>query len=368
MRKLRKAMLIATIFITTLALGIFIFMRRATFGRHPQGERLARIQQSPNYKNGSFQNLIETEVLAKGISQFTLLKEYYNKPPTVNPPQAIPSKKIDLKNLRPDKPTLVWFGHSSYLIKFKDKNILVDPVFSGYSSPVSFLVKAFPGSNIYTVGDLPPIDVVVISHDHYDHLDHETILLLKNTSTKFCVPLGVGEHLEKWGVSADRITELDWWESSTLAQDVKITATPARHFSGRSVARFKTLWASYALELYGTKIFIGGDSGYDASFKTIGEKFGGFDIAMLEAGQYNERWPLIHMMPEETVQAAKDLRAKMLLPVHWGKFVLSLHPWNEPIRRVKLSAAVQKQKLTTPIIGEVIYIGGIYPDSVWWEF
>lgn len=343
-------------------------MNRATFGRNPGGERLKKILASPNYKNNSFQNLTMTEVLAPGTSNFSMIKDYYNKPDSVTPPKALPGIKTDLLKISADKPSVVWFGHSSALVKYKNTNILIDPVFSGYAAPVSFLVNSFPGTDLYTVADLPQIDLVIISHDHYDHLDYETIRQLNAKTNKFCVPLGVGEHLEHWGIPPEKIIELDWWQSEKLSENLKITSTPARHFSGRGFKRGLTLWSSYALEIHGLKVFIGGDSGYDTFYKKIGEKFNGFDLVMLEAGQYNKKWPLIHMMPEETVQAAKDLRAKVLLPIHWGKFVLALHPWNEPVKRVTASAKKLKQNVTTPVVGEVVHIGGIYPTKQWWNF
>jgi L-ascorbate metabolism protein UlaG (beta-lactamase superfamily) len=161
---------------------------------------------------------------------------------------------------------------------------------------------------------------------------------------------------------------LDWWETIEIKDNFKLTAAPARHFSGRTFDRNKTLWSSFILEKNDTRIYIGGDSGYDDHFKLIGEKFGSFDLAILESGQYNESWPQIHMMPEETVQAAKDLHAKVLLPVHWGKFALSLHPWNEPIRRVLKKAISLNQAVATPMIGEPFYLQGPVPQNEWWNF
>jgi len=179
-------------------------------------------------------------------------------------------------------------------------------------------------------------------------------------------PLGVGAHLEAWGVRPSQITELDWWETMTVAPDSQLVATPARHFSGRRLDRNRTLWASYVLYLPGYRLFLGGDSGYDAQFQRIGEAYGPFDLAILECGQYGQDWPQIHMTPEQTVQAAVDLRAKVLLPVHWGKFVLANHAWDEPIRRVWGAAAIASLPVVSPRIGEPFQLGAEPASALWW--
>ncbi|HEX4850700.1 MAG TPA: MBL fold metallo-hydrolase, partial [Puia sp.] len=210
--------------------------------------------------------------------------------------------------------------------------------------------------------------LMILTHDHYDHLDYKTIVALKPMVKQICTSLGVASHLVYWGLDPNCILELDWWESIRMKDNFKLTAAPARHFSGRTFDRNKTLWSSFVLENDFAKIYIGGDSGYDSHFKVIGEKMGPFELAILESGQYNESWPQIHMMPEETVQAAKDLQAKVLLPVHWGKFALSLHPWNEPIRRVLKEAIILNQEVATPMIGEPFYLQGPIPKNEWWNF
>ncbi len=349
-----------------LALGFFIFMQQAVFGSNPSGARLERILKSPNYKNGSFQNLSPTEVMLKDASFLKMMKDFFSKPKTTEPQYTLPSIQTNLNTLEDDKPTIVWFGHSSYLIKSKGKNILVDPIFSGHASPVSFFAKAFKGANTYGVKDMPTIDLLIITHDHYDHLDYETILALQPKVKKMYTSLGVGAHLEHWGIPASKIVEFDWWENQKISNTIELTATPARHFSGRSFTRGKTLWSAFVLKIDGYSIFIGGDSGYDSHFKKIGEQYGPFDIALLEAGQYGTNWPYIHMLPEQTIEAAKDLNAKILMPVHWGKFALALHDWNEPIQRIVEHAYKNQVKLTTPMIGEAVVLDSIYPNKVWW--
>jgi L-ascorbate metabolism protein UlaG (beta-lactamase superfamily) len=337
-------------------------------GKNPSGKHLEKIKQSPNYKKEGFENLSETLMMLHGTSYYDLIKKSLNKNPNVKPPFKLPSVKTDLKNIETTKPVIVWFGHSSYLIRIDNKNILVDPVFSGNASPFSFMVKAFEGSDVYTTEDLPEIDVLILTHDHYDHLDYKTIKKLNKKNKVIYCSLGLASHLTYWGFSENIITEMDWWQTNKLTADMTLTAMPARHFSGRGFKRFKTLWSSFILKTASYNLYLGGDSGYDKHFKEIGEKYGPFDIVILESGQYNTAWPLIHMMPEQTVQAALDLKAKVLLPVHWGKFSLALHPWNEPIQRVLKEAASADLKITTPMIGEPVILDEVYPDKNWWDF
>ena len=342
-------------------------MNRKVFGKTPSGKRLTRIMQSPHYKGGVFQNMEPTQVMREGASYLGLTKNFINRPVTVKPAAALPSVKTDLRQPAPAKPLITWFGHSSYFIRSHDFNILVDPVFSGHASPFSFFGAAFKGSDAYTVQDFPQIDLLVITHDHYDHLDYATVTRLFPKIQQAVTPLGVGAHLEYWGLDAAKITELDWWEGRTLDAGITITATPARHFSGRMFVRNKTLWASFVLQLHGHRLLLGGDSGYDAQFKIIGERFGPFDLAMLECGQYGDDWPSIHMKPEETVQAALDLRTRVLMPVHWGKFVLSLHPWNEPVKRVVVAAEKAGLPVATLRIGGTYAVGDEVGLDQWWE-
>ncbi|MCW3467237.1 MBL fold metallo-hydrolase [Chitinophaga nivalis] len=326
-----------------------------------------KMQRSANFSNGVFQNLSLTPMKLEDVTYFSMLKDALNRPADTKPAKPLPTIKTDLKKRSSEKPVIVWFGHSSYLIQVKGVNILVDPVFSGSASPFSFMVKAFPGADAYQVKDMPDIDAVIITHNHYDHLDTKTIAQLKSRTGRFYTALGVGRDIAGCAGNNVAITEMDWWDTEAVAPGITLTATPARHFSGRGLKRGGSLWASFVLEIFGYKIFIGGDSGYDSHFKTIGDKLGPFDIALLECGQYNEAWPFIHMMPEQTVQAAIDLQAKVLMPVHWAKFALSLHPWNEPAIRVTKSAALHQLAITTPRIGEPVVVGESYPQDPWWN-
>jgi L-ascorbate metabolism protein UlaG (beta-lactamase superfamily) len=343
-------------------------MQQSSFGKLPKESRLERVKNSVNYRDGRFQNLMETKTLAEGVSYFGMITDFFGKGVDREPVDTLPSVKTDLLALSSDKPVIVWFGHSTFLIKMKGKNILVDPIFSERASPVQYAgSKSYPGTMVYNTSDLPEIDAIIISHDHYDHLDYNTIVALKSKTKLFCVPLGVSEHLLHWGVEESKIIEFDWWEGKVILAGFELIATPARHFSGRGFTRDKTLWASYVLKTNEHRIFIGGDSGYDDTFKKVGSQYGPFDIAMLECGQYDKQWPYIHMMPEQTVQASIDLKARILMPVHWGKFTLALHPWKEPITRAIKEAASLKVQVTTPTIGEPVFLHDVIPQKEWWN-
>lgn len=345
----------------------------SVMGKAPAGERLERMRRSPNFKGDRFDNLVPTEVMLKGTSLFRMLREFRNRPAGAVPAGRMPSVETDLRTLPAEGVWVVWFGHSSYLLKVEGLTILVDPVFSGHAAPVSFMAKAFAGADRYGVAEMPEIDILLLTHDHYDHLDYVTVKRLAPRVQRICTSLGVGAHLEYWGVAAAKIIELDWWENWGWNGWV-LTAAPARHFSGRGLRRGGTLWSSFVLKGKGHSLYLGGDSGYSAHFSLIGQRCGPFELAILECGQYGRHWPYIHMMPEQTLEAAMDLRASALMPVHWGKFRLSLHPWDEPVRR--LVAAVdnspapgsgQGLKLATPMIGEAFKVGGRYPAGRWWE-
>jgi len=301
------------------------------------------------------------------ISYWKMLKEFIHKNKNTAPPGKLPSVKTDLVNLNSSKPVIVWFGHSSYFIRIENKNFLIDPVFSGNAAPLSFMIKAFPGSNIYQPEDLPAIDYLILTHDHYDHLDFKTVRKLRNKVNNIYCSLGVSSHFKYWGFDINKITEMDWWGSIQLDENISLTAAPARHFSGRGIKRGQTFWSSFILKTKDHNLYLGGDSGYDSHFKEIGDKYGPFDIAILEAGQYNTMWPYIHMMPEETVQAAVDLKAKSLLPVHWGKFTLALHAWDEPIKRVTEKAQSLNMKVYTPKIGQPLILGDSFQSENWWD-
>jgi len=262
---------------------------------------------------------------------------------------------------------ITWYGHSALLLEMEGKRILLDPMFGAYSSPVSFFGKRFAYQSPIDINAFTNIDAVILSHDHYDHLDYVSILKLKDHVKHFYVPLGVGSHLQYWGVNAANITELDWW-GTTEAGDFSFTAAPARHFSGRGIRdRNKTLWASWIIKGKYNKIYFSGDGGYGAHFKEIGERYGPFDFTLMECGQYNEKWANIHMMPEQTLQANIDLRGKAMMPVHWGAFALAVHPWREPAERLLKAAALHEVRVAYPFIGQRFSINEPLPAIKWWE-
>lgn len=305
---------------------------------------------------------------AKGGMIPVLKQFFFDKKERVKPVDIIPSRKTDLLNLDAAKDILVWFGHSSYFIQADRKKILVDPVFSGAASPVSFNIKAFKGTDIYTTEDIPEIDFLFISHDHWDHLDYKTMIKLKPKIKRIICALGVGEHLERWGFDTHIINELEWNEEIDLGEGFVVNTVSARHFTGRSFVRNKSIWTSFVLKTPTMNLFIGGDSGYDTHFAEIGRRFGPFALAILENGQYNENWKYIHMTPGETLQAAKDLQAKRVLPVHNSKFPLSVHPWDEPLKRITELNSDAGLNLATPMIGEELNLkDNVQQFSKWWE-
>ncbi|WP_231424556.1 MULTISPECIES: MBL fold metallo-hydrolase [Pedobacter] len=348
---------------------IIIIINLPVFGRLPMALRRDKIHHLSNYRDGALQNLSFTPMQPEGVSFYKILKAFFfEKHPNKSPDKPLKYVQPDL-NSKPATaaPEIIWFGHSSYLIKINDLRILVDPVFSNVPSPFSFIgSKAFPGTNFVKAEDFKNIDVLLITHDHYDHLDYKTILKIAPETKEIITSLGVGSHLERWGISSTKIKELCWNEKVDLMNGLNFTAVPARHFTGRKFKRNQTLWSAFVLEFNNCKLFLGGDSGYDTHFKEIGENFGPFDIALLECGQYNAYWPYIHMFPEETVQAAIDLNAKVLMPVHWGKFSLAMHPWDDSIKRVINEADKKQMPVVTPQLGESIVLDTKMPAFKWW--
>jgi len=347
------ATLLSTLII--FAAAVLLFSRQDKIGEAPAGERLERIIQSPHYHDGKFHNLGDPLPVLAGFDKNSHFYDFlFKKTPRRSPTDALPAIKSDLKALPKDGNTLVWFGHSSYFLQIDGKRIVVDPVLNDHASPFPGMIKAFKGTNIYSPEDLPDIDYLFITHDHYDHLDYDTVLRLKDKTRKVVCGLGVGAHFEHWGFDPSRIIEKDWGESAELDDGFVVHVTPAQHFSGRSFKRNNTLWASYVLQTPTMKIFIGGDSGYGRQFAAIGDRFKVIDLAILECGQYNDAWRFIHAMPEEVLRAAKELHARRLFPVHSCKFALARHPWDEPLKRISKLCQEENFPLVTPMIGETV--------------
>ncbi len=343
-----------------------------SLGKNPSGEELEKIEQLPNYKNGAFQNLenFPGTSFSAGKPRWSRMLRYLlsKKPKGARPSKPLPAAITDLLKNDYKAPTIIWFGHSSFLLKTATANLLFDPEFSPYAGPLKGLIPAFAETDAYAVKHMPMIDALVISHDHYDHLDYRTVKRLKKKVRRVIVPIGVGSHLRKWGYRPEVITELNWNESVRLRDGLRITATPAHHRSNRTFAQNKTLWASYVVEADGHKVFFSGDSGYSGHFKSIGTQYGPFDLALLECGQYNKKWPHNHMFPYQTARAALDLKAGMIIPVHWGKFAESDHPWNEPVKQLLASADSLKVRVSVPFIGQPYTIGQAFQQVDWWNF
>lgn len=360
-------MLVAFISIITLT-SMFV-LNQSKFGKTPKKERLDLIKKSSNYINGEFRNLEKTSVISADKSRFGLMMDFMlNKKVRVRPDNNIPIVMTDIKLLNPKEDILIWFGHSSYFMRIRGKTFLIDPVFSSYASPVSFVNKAFNGTSVYTANNLPSIDFLIITHDHWDHLDYQSVMDLKPKIKQVICGLGVGQNFESWGFENSIINELDWYDSLNFEKDWKITATPTRHYSGRSLKINQTLWASYVLQTPNLHIYIGGDGGYGKHFSIIGNKFGPFDLAILEQGQYDNNWNQIHLLPYELMQTAKDLKAKRILPVHNSRFALANHPWDDPLDKISGNGKHTKTPIITPKIGEVVYFNkSTQTFSQWWK-
>lgn len=368
LKKSKRIFMYLILIVALLALAVYLFMQQPVFGQLPEGARLERIQKSPNFRDGSFQNIHHTPQLAEGETMFKVLRKFlFEKKIRNKPTDSLISEITNLKQLDPKENIIVWFGHSSYFMQLDGKTFLMDPVLSGSASPIKMTTKSYTGSDVYHVEDFPNIDYLLISHDHYDHLDYETIKALQPKVSQVITGLGTGAHFEYWGYAPDKIIEKDWHESVDLADGFRITLTPARHFSGRTFKRNTALWTSFVLQTPSRKLYLGGDSGYDTHFAEIGQQYGPFDLAILECGQYNESWKYIHMLPQEIVPAAQQLRAKVLMPVHWGKFSLANHAWDEPISKVSAYAKAANMPLLTPLIGQKVSLDTIPEFKKWWE-
>ncbi len=358
------------VLILMLIVGIVIFMYTSPqFGQVPRGDALEKIRQSSNYKENEFKNLVKTE-MDMGFSKIISTSYAY----FTNTNQKSPNKPIPTNFDFTSPPEnahealVTWFGHSALLIEMEGQRILVDPMLGPASSPVSFLSKRFRYQHEIPLATIQNIDVLLISHDHYDHLDYVSIQMLIPHTKLFLVPLGVGSHLIKWGVDKNKIVELDWWQSVRQGA-IEFIATPARHFSGRGFSdRNKTLWASWVIKGKDNNLFFSGDGGYFDGFKTIGEQYGPFDFTMIECGQYNENWAAIHMMPEESVQAHLDVKGKVMMPIHWGAFNLALHSWSDPVERLAASAKEHDVSVYYPVVGKRFTLSETANQSkIWWK-
>ena len=329
-------------FIILLCGGVELFLNLdPAFGGNPTKEQKEFFKHLDNYKDGQFVNEVPARNGMNIGDSFSMIKESFAGSTNRNPDGKILVDSIDWEKIKDEKDSLTWLGHSAFLLSVDNKKILIDPMLGPVASPVSFAgIKRYDYSqNMDDVIDkLPPIDAIFISHDHYDHLDYQSILKLKDKVSHFFVPLGVGSHLIRWGVLKEKITELNWWDEMDY-QGITISLTPSRHFSGRSLFNSNsTLWGGWVIIGKNTRLYISGDGGYGPHFKEIGDKYGPFDLALIEGAQYDKRWPDVHMLPEQAVQASLDVKAKNMMLMHWGAFTLAFHGWNEPIERAENEA------------------------------
>ena len=341
-------------------------------GGQPTKRERRLFAQTGHYRAGEFQNLQPTRVLT-GPSGPALYWKMLTKPaaPHAQPDGPLPMQKLDSLAITRKTPGMVrvtWFGHSASLVEIAGQNILLDPMLSVEMGPLSWVTpKRYNAELAIRPEQLPAIAAVLISHDHYDHLDYQTVQKIKHKVGLFCVPLGIGAHLRRWGVAPAQIREVSWGDTVRLP-GLTLVSTPSRHFSGRGLGnQNSTLWTSWVLKSATKSLFYTGDGGYGTHFAAIGRQYGPFDLALVECGQYNEDWAEIHMRPEQSVQAALDVRARAMLPVHWGAFTEARHPWNEPVQRATAAAAPHPELLlTTPRLGQPVVLGTPLPQERWW--
>lgn len=338
----------------------------ATFGGDPEGARLTRMQASPHFADGVFHNAAKTPEDTPWSAMWEMLTGDQQRRPEHTLPlvtQPLPERAAAHRGLR-----ITWMGHSSVLIESNGRRVLTDPVWGERVSPSSIVGPSRFHAPPLALETLGKLDAVVISHDHYDHLDHPTILQLAKTDVPFVVPLGVGAHLEHWGVPADRIVELDWWERWTSPTGVTLVATPAQHFSGRGLlSRNSTLWASWVVRTDAHRVYFGGDTGLFPGFADIGRIEGPFDAALMPIGAYNDAWAAIHLNPEEAVAAHQMVNGGLFIPIHWGTFNLAIHDWYEPVERLLKAAQAAKVRVAIPRAGESVDPAAPQAVAHWWR-
>ncbi|MDG4818514.1 MULTISPECIES: MBL fold metallo-hydrolase [unclassified Micromonospora] len=340
----------------------------AALGGRLSGARAERAARSPQFRDGAFRNRASTRTMA-GSPDRNLVRELIFGKQKRRPTAAVPLvRPADPPAAATDRELgVVWYGHASALIEIEGHRVLVDPVWSDRCSPSALLGPRRLHEPPVGLHELPTVDAVVISHDHYDHLDMATVrALTAGQSAPFVVPLGVGAHLERWGVPEDRIVELDWAESHRVG-GLTITATAAQHFSGRGLRRDGTLWSSWVVAGAHRRVFYTGDSGYFDGYAEIGAEHGPFDVTLIQIGAYDRAWPSIHMFPEEAVAAHLDLRGGLLLPVHWATFNLALHDWSEPVDRLWAEAKARDVRLAVPRPGERVVVDDPPAVDGWWQ-
>jgi len=365
-KALAKKVAWAVLGLIVLGAGYLYLELHVPLGAAPSGERLKRIQASPHYRGGRFVNTLPTQVMRGTLAENWKLM--------TSTEQTRPFRALPVVTLGPDAAPalhglrLTWLGHATFLIELDGSRILTDPVLGERASPLSWIGPRRFHPLPIAIANLPELDAVVISHDHYDHLDCASIQALLPKTRAFVVPLGIGSHLESWGVPLEKIVELDWWEETRLAGNVLLAATPARHYSGRFIQRDNTLWASWAVVGQTHRVWFGGDSGMSADeFQAVGNKYGPFNFALIKIGAYGKTWPDIHVNPEEALEVFRLVRAQVFVPAHWGTFNLSYHRWDEPIERLLSAARAAGVTVAAPKPGQTISPEYLPPPEPCWE-
>ncbi|WDZ87873.1 MBL fold metallo-hydrolase [Micromonospora cathayae] len=339
----------------------------AALGGRLTGHRAERAHRSPQFHDGTFHNRADARTMISTESGRNLLWELIFGKQRRRPDRPVPLLRPDPVTADERELGIVWYGHASALIEIEGRRVLVDPVWSDRCSPSQVVGPRRLHAPPVRLDELPPVDAILISHDHYDHLDMATVRGLRDTQTApFLVPLGIGAHLDRWGVPAERIVELDWTESHRVA-GLTVTATAAQHFSGRGLRRDGTLWGSWVVAGAHRRVFYTGDSGYFDGYAEIGAAHGPFDVTLMQIGAYDRAWPNIHMFPEEAVAAHLDLRGGLLVPVHWATFNLALHDWAEPVNRLWAEAKAHDVRIAVPRPGERVVADDPPPVDGWWD-
>ena len=370
-RKCLNARRVTIILLFVVVCGAVFLWYWPPFGGTVSGERLERVQASPNFDGGEFVNTLPHPALEAGDVWGYIKEQFFGGQMRV-PPSAIPTLPILPTSLQAQPGEglrAIWLGHSSVYIELDGLRLLVDPVFSDYASPFIGIGPKRSHPPPIALANLPNIDAVLISHDHYDHLDMQTVRYLSSVGTRFLVPLGVGAHLDEWDVPKDQITELDWWELTEI-RGVTVICTPAQHYSSRGIFDYKeTFWSSWSVVGPKHRVFYSGDSGFSNHFQSIGEQFGPFDLSIIKIGQYGPgaSWIYSHMDPEQAVEAHLAVRARRMLPVSWATFNIAFHDWDEPIRRSVKAAYEKNVELVTPRVGDVVIADRPYKSSSWWK-
>ncbi len=343
---------------------------KAQFGGSITEEHKKIYSRSPRWNGKKFTNFSEPEFNLKGHAFYEFFKKQIHNRPIKKPKNNLEIIPFDKEKWKSENqlPQFIWYGHAALFLKLSGKNILIDPMLGDNTTPIAPIAsKRYSKDTLKLIDEFPDIDAVFYTHDHYDHLDYDSVRKLKNKTRHFFVALGVGRHLESWGIPPSKITEFDWWEETNW-EGIKITFTPTKHFSGRGpFDRTQSLWGGWVFQTEKHNIYWSGDGGYGEHFKEIGNKFDSFDWAFLECGQYNKLWPQVHMFPEESIQAGIDTNTKLSIPYHWGGFTLSSHPWKEPAERFVKAAQEKERGYHIPRLGEITTMNRISNTEHWYE-